>query len=734
MLTITDYGTTGLTGDIYNNINEVTPELRADPEQKLARIERVLNVGINVAGAPGSKGRGMLTTQYNSDEDKIMWDSLRSTDGKYVANHRKLENGEIVQLKGPKVDGEAHEFINNEAGLQPLDKPGTRITIFSPSEDLTAAIKDGTFAKYIGDTWFEILGKCNRIDGIYIIVNGEKTKVGLPEHWRKYFNDDYEEGQVYRMDNVNVRFTYNDPDDGTTTRGVNARLAQVVYILADKDLDEDQRGIVVNRKYMPINQIHPILEQLDLPADSSKKVFGYVKLDHSPVRITGKSYEDMIKSAEDAVHYRFSGRIVYANLRNKVIEGAEEFKRRAGIITRTAAHIAQRRRQAASRAANDVNNYLSDLGVRGAGSDTGGSNYIVSLDKINFPGPTSEVLIGQTVDNIQFKLKNRTPNNQTVKLILEVLDKDRYTIKLISDSEEQMLSAYSINDSQTYSINLSDDIYANYNYNKIYIRATIKDTSGNNLAYKLIPLYLGIAPPPSSDKPIVVYEPLNLPNNNNRVDIGDMIDNVNCLVKNDTDSEWELDLKVAVHDAINELDINVLINYGEPFILTPHTELSFPAGDINIDQDRYGHIDKGKLIIRAQLISSIDQNEIDKGEKLSRRNQTLWLNMDPPGKGLFKIDLAEMLSTEPRCKVEGSNGSRTLIVNLNHPHYIAQERDEDEEKYYAELCLIQGLKYCWENGYDQPFSIEPTDEVAASDVIRELLTAIDKGLEEYYGS
>ena len=737
LLTITDYGTEGLTGLIYTDINDrdvVTPELRSNPEERLARIERVLNEGVNVIGASGSKGRGMLTTQFNSTEDKIMWDSLRSTDNRYVANHRKLENGVILQLKGPKTDREAHDFIQNEAGLQPLDRPGTRITIFSPSEQLIEAIKDGTFAKYIGDTWFELLGKHrDNIDGIHIIVNGEKTTVKLPEHWRKYFIDGYSENQVFRNDNINVTFQYVDPDDGTTYNQVSARIAQAVYAIADEDLDEDQRGIVVNRKYMPINQIHPILTQLDLPSEYSKKVFGYVKLDHSPVARTGKSYEDMIKSAEDDVHYSFSRRSVYGNLQRKIVDVSEEFKRRAGITTRSAAHIAQQRREAAKRAARNINNYFSDLGVSGAGSATGGSKFIVGIAGINYPGSTSEVLIGQSVKDIKFKLKNRTPNNQTVKLFIETLDKHKHTIELISDAEDKMLASYSVEDSESYIINLSENIYAGYNYSKIYIRASIIDNNGDILASKSIPLYLGIDIPESTKKPIVVYEPFNLPNDNDRVNINDMIENVSCLVKNDTDVDWALKLKVAVHDSTFEEDIDVLKDYKETFILAPHTEEIFPLGNINFDEESYGHIDEGKLILRAQLVSAIDQNEKEENEKLSQRKKELWLNMDPVGKGLFKIDQENNLSSEPRCKVEGDNGSRTLVVNLNHPHFKSQETTEDEENYYAELCILEGLRYCWENGYEQPFSIAPNDEVSSSDAVREIFKALDKGLEEYHG-
>ena len=740
LVTFTDYGTTGLIGDFYEDIDRVPADVRDDPNQKLARFERVLSRGANVIGAAGSKGRGNLVYQFNSNENKIMWDSLRYRDKKYIANHRMLgEDGAVIQLKKPLRDNKAHQFINDQAGLEPLNKPGTRITIFSPSEDLVVAIKDGTFEKYIGNTWFEMLGTLGEfMDGIYIIVNGKKTKVELPEHWKKYFNDDYEESNVYKIDRVNVRFSYRDPDTGITHNPVTARAAKIVYVLADEDLDEDQRGTVVNRSYMAINQVKPIIDS-DLSLDAKKRVFGYVKLESSPVALTGKSYEEMIKVTEDAVHYGFGLKQVFINLKNEVMNGAETFKRRAGIVSRSTTHTARRTRLAVNRAATDINEYLGGLGVNAGGPGDHRSDFLVSLEKIKFPGSTSMVLIGQSVDEIGFRLKNKTPNNQTVKLVVDVLDKDRHdTIEVISDDEEILMNSYNHALSENYSINFSEEKYRSHNLTKIYIRATIKDENGEKLAYKVVPVYLGHEPDETSDKPIVVYEPLALPNSNGRVDIGDKIEAVNCLVKNETGFEWELKLQVGVLHPESDEWIETLIKTGpttESFVLGPYTEETLVAGEISFDEEKYGHIDEGKLLLRAKLVSATDQHNKNKGDELSMRNQILWLNMDPPGRGLFKVEPKDGSPSDPRCKVEGSNGSRTLIVNRNHPSYTVMDDDELKvEVYAAELCLFEGMKYCWQNNYEAPFGIVPSDDIPFDEAISYITKAYDTGLEIYHGS
>jgi hypothetical protein len=91
--------------------------------------------------------------------------------------------------------------------------------------------------------------------------------------------------------------------------------------------------------------------------------------------------------------------------------------------------------------------------------------------------------------------------------------------------------------------------------------------------------------------------------------------------------------------------------------------------------------------------------------------------------------------SDPRCKVEGSNGSRTLIVNRNHPSYTVMDDDELKvEVYAAELCLFEGMKYCWQNNYEAPFGIVPSDDIPFDEAISYITKAYDTGLEIYHGS
>ena len=54
-------------------------------------------------------------------------------------------------------------------------------------------------------------------------------------------------------------------------------------------------------------------------------------------------------------------------LKNAIIEEAEDFKQRAGIRSRNAAHVERQRRRAASYATSKANEYLAGLGIGGHG-------------------------------------------------------------------------------------------------------------------------------------------------------------------------------------------------------------------------------------------------------------------------------------------------------------------------------------------------------------------------------
>ena len=287
LVIITDKGTSGLIGEVPNDDNHMYA-LRTNYNEKLARYMSLLSDGTNISGAAGSKGIGNLTFQFNSKKDEIIWDS-KTIHGDYYASKRLFDNDEGIVDASLYQGEEAKDLINELTGLNPLENPGLRTIIVDPTEDLIEALKSGLFEKYIADTWFEMLGKYeSTMDGIQIIIDGKKKEVELPRHWKKYFNNEYTYNEIFVLDPIETTFSYTDPSSNTNYRNVRAK-AKIVYILADKVLDEDQRGLVINRENMSINQLNNSrIFDPDLPHDYKNRVFGYVSLDKTKIRKTGK--------------------------------------------------------------------------------------------------------------------------------------------------------------------------------------------------------------------------------------------------------------------------------------------------------------------------------------------------------------------------------------------------------------------------------------------------------------
>ena len=61
----------------------------------------------------------------------------------------------------------------------------------------------------------------------------------------------------------------------------------------------------------------------------------------------------------------------------------------------------------------------------------------------------------------------------------------------------------------------------------------------DQLAKKLVPIFLGMTPDTPEKIPQVLFEELNIENDNGRVDRGDKIEDIKCIVKNDSDYDWD---------------------------------------------------------------------------------------------------------------------------------------------------------------------------------------------------
>ena len=91
-------------------------------------------------------------------------------------------------------------------------------------------------------------------------MNGKKTKVELPEHWKKYFNDDYEES---------IHDTSNEESDGMemSCESYDSEMTN------ESDTDSDESEITT------LNESNSDEEYSDMDIDDSSKYCPYCSVE-----------------------------------------------------------------------------------------------------------------------------------------------------------------------------------------------------------------------------------------------------------------------------------------------------------------------------------------------------------------------------------------------------------------------------------------------------------------------
>jgi len=172
MITITDYGTYGLTG------KRMSPEdlLNENPDnnERWTRFENLAFTTSKDKGKEllGSRGRGKFVFSGISRTRTTLYDTLRD-DKIYRLGKRTVE----------KIDAPTHIAEGKNAKdildtytkgiLKPLNHVGSRIIIMDPKKEVIDDIKSGKLAEFISDTWWEIITKC---DAKIIVKVGSKSE------------------------------------------------------------------------------------------------------------------------------------------------------------------------------------------------------------------------------------------------------------------------------------------------------------------------------------------------------------------------------------------------------------------------------------------------------------------------------------------------------------------------------------------------------------------------------
>lgn len=340
-LVITDQGTTGLLGNIWNTPQEQIRLLNNEQASENLAFFLSSNFSNKTSTSGGKRGRGKSLFLVASKSKAFYFESLRA-DGKRVYGSQYVE----PQSKSIEVELTIdNSFItdNIESPLGFLKKPGTRIYIKAPKNTVTRAIHDGSFLDSIEKTWWEIIKKYHATISTYVQM--ERKVAQVPEY--------------YRDDLLTVKAdlrTKEYPNLQVNVNGKRYRVKRIKFIYDPTGQTPDSvRGIAIQRSGMTIQRL--LTEQL-VKEEGMQKVYGWVDLE--------RELEEAMYDLEDVEHLSFHWvKNPASKLRAEIIMTARDFAREVKIIETELSQKHNVHKKIEDDVANKINKYLSDLGFKG---------------------------------------------------------------------------------------------------------------------------------------------------------------------------------------------------------------------------------------------------------------------------------------------------------------------------------------------------------------------------------
>ncbi len=399
-LLMTDEGTTGLTGRV------LTPEeYESDlpPEEKWGRFEGVAFTQDRAERTLGSRGRGKFVFVGASQEQTILYDTLRS-DNTYRFGFRTIKKTDSPIAAFD--DDEGRELLDEfTSGLiKPLDVVGARVIIVNPIEELVEDLKKGKFIRHIGETWWEIILKYNAT--IKVRADGDEHIATIPEEFCLDESD---------SEHVKVRTTSN---QNILSSGSEIRIKKL-YIAhnSDKITPEGIRGIAIQRDGMKICTIEPKY----LSRDIIEGLYGFITLDSDA--------EEEILEYEGIEHYSYAFTKGLPRVIKRYIEDQTQrfAKEKLGYGMDARERRRQQQRNAERRALTAANNFAKELGIGlGPGLKPTGKRKkkqiewkktYLHMEELEFPRPSDlRINYEETLKNIGSTIVNKSDEDIEVRL------------------------------------------------------------------------------------------------------------------------------------------------------------------------------------------------------------------------------------------------------------------------------------------------------------------------------
>lgn len=691
---VEDSGTVGLTGKNTpaEEINELmAKDIQLPPEERLSRFTSMFNSGGNTTGG-GLFGAGKSVYSVASKSYTYYFDSLRE-DGKYVANINKAGQVMSTALEGD----EAKQYIYNNTGLKAKVSVGTRVIIESPVDELADSIIDGSIIPFIQESWWLIIKRFD--DNSAITVNGKPVLV--PENIMNGTHTFDLQNPVTYADSYKVKHFG-------------------LYIFENND--NIWEGISYYRKGMKIGEV----DLKDIPEKANGKFWGYVEVD--------EPWENELSDIEDKVHFGVSKgkklRTAYQNLKNFCNEKVKANFIEWGYI-KDRENEDKKLRNELKQIAEDIQDLFDKLGFEDLGKGPQKSDFDVRWQDINYPVPDSEKVT--TGDKIDFSVRIKSAYSADKRIEYKLFVQNPLTGEVISQiaSEKITLESNSIF-KKSFSHAVSKENSLQFAENRITL--AVKVLGSGKEKRKELPYFYDIDKPDNRKENVALslHECLFPVEGRRRVNFDESIRRVCYRIENKRNHELNYKLNVSIHNASDPtcpkiVDVGSFAGTVKPFedVITDYLD------DIVFTRSVYEqYLAAGVLELRARLIANEDDDQYEKGDKITFYNFKIFLNTDEKnGKNdAFDVQSIDAPENYKRSWYTPGNG-RTIYVNIGHGAYInTQDYPDVQHEYLREQMLKQYvLLYLGEGKYDM-FSEQGKDfaELEPQEAADQVLEKIER--------
>lgn len=696
---VEDCGTVGLTGNNTpgTEVNEMMARGEVlPPNERLSRFTSMFNSGGNTTGG-GLFGAGKSVYSVASTDYTYYFDSLRE-DGIYVANVNN--NGQVYPLAFEDV--EAAKFILDETGLSPKSTVGTRIIIKSPKAELVESIKSGEIIPFIQESWWRIIQRLGPES--HISVNG--IPVDVPKD----------------VTNGSHHFETPSPE---TYIGIYKVKHFGFYVFQSGG--NQWSGLSYYRKGMKIGEI----ELNDIPEKVKGKFWGYIEVD--------EAWETELADIEDKVHFGVSkGKrktTTYQNLKKYCNTKVRALLVDWGFIKDKESED-KKLRDKLQQIAEDIQNLFDKLGFEDLGKGPQRADFDVRWQNIKYPTPNSErVSTGEQIKfTVRIKSSYITDKKFECKLYIEnpqngdvvhSLCNKKFTIKANSIYTEDF--AFEVD--ETNSIHYSEN----------RIKLVVKVIGSGKEKHKELSYFYDIDKPNNTREAIslVLHECIFPRQGQRRVNFGESLQNLSYRIENKRNHVFNYRLNISIHNASDPTCPKIADVAYFTGIINPFEEALSPVIEkIEFPEDVYSqYLSEGILELRARLIANEDDDEYEKGDKITAYFFKVFLNRDEKnGKNdAFEIKSVDAPNDYRRSWNTPGTG-RSISVNVGHTAYLnLQEFPEVQTEYLREQMLKQYvLLYLSEGRYDMFGAAEA--EFAELEPQEAAPRVIDKIESVYYSS